>query len=276
MRECPESLKRALVDWVSNADHAPTPGETAKYVAAISDLDRREARDLIATMVAGGWIDYADRFGRTVLVPSSQQPIVISPRLVLLSEHAPRPPFMTPETALARLVRGRSFGDGHHPTTRLCLEALDRLFADPDFTSRARSAEALDIGAGTGVLSIAVLALGMAEATALDIDPWARHETLLNARLNGMGHRIRVSDVPLHTLERPFLLIIANLRWPTLKGMAGGIAEWLTPAGRLVISGIRPTEASRLGEEYGKWGMTMLEEYQREGWMAAILEKRTA
>jgi ribosomal protein L11 methyltransferase len=129
---------------------------------------------------------------------------------------------------------GMAFGTGLHPTTRLCLAAVEGL-AD---SGRLADATVLDVGCGSGILAIAALKLGAASAVGLDTDPIAIEATLANARRNGLARRIRARQGSLASGDGPFDVVLANLIAGLLVALAAGLHDELKPGGTLLASGI--------------------------------------
>ena len=127
---------------------------------------------------------------------------------------------------------GMAFGTGLHPTTRLCLEALEALAA------RGPLGRALDVGCGSGILSIAAVRLGATRALGVDIDPIAVEATIANARHNRVGRRVRAHEGTLPSDEGPFDVVLANLIAGALIEHAANLADELVPNGTLIASGI--------------------------------------
>jgi ribosomal protein L11 methyltransferase len=143
---------------------------------------------------------------------------------------------------------GMAFGTGLHPTTRLCLEALEAR------ADRGPLGRALDVGCGSGILSIAAVKLGATRALGVDIDPIAIEATLANARHNRVGKRVRARDGTIPSGEGPFDLVLANLIAGLLVEHAATLAAELTPGGTLIASGIfidREPEVRRALEAAG-------------------------
>ncbi|MCH8994169.1 MAG: 50S ribosomal protein L11 methyltransferase [Chloroflexi bacterium] len=132
---------------------------------------------------------------------------------------------------------GQAFGTGQHPTTRLCLEALEeRLQA---------GATVLDVGAGSGILSLAAALLGAAHVDALDIDPAAVHATEENAARNGVQGLVRVGRGSLGEAwpfpEPPagrYDLVLANLSSRIVQELARPLLAALRPDGVALVSGL--------------------------------------
>ena len=151
---------------------------------------------------------------------------------------------------------GMAFGTGLHPTTRLCLQALEDLAdrrwqadpvpVEPDATPArletapdARPAPTvLDVGCGSGILAVAALRLGAASVLGVDTDPIAVESTLANARRNRVLRRLRVRAGSLPSGAPPHGVVVANLIASLLVRLAGELADELRPGGTLIASGI--------------------------------------
>ena len=128
------------------------------------------------------------------------------------------------------LEAGGAFGSGSHPSTRLCLAALEPLAPQADTV--------LDVGCGTGVLGAAALLLGAGSLTAVDVDPEARRVTRSVLDRNGLADRAEVSDQPLARVEGTFDLVLANLLIPVVESLGAELAARVAPGGALVVGGI--------------------------------------
>ncbi|GAB4283102.1 MAG: hypothetical protein Kow0092_38000 [Deferrisomatales bacterium] len=177
-----------------------------------------------------------------------------------------------PDLRVIRMDPGRAFGTGTHETTRLCVGLIDRVLAE------GPRGPFLDVGCGSGILSVAALLLGARRAVALDIDPLAAAATRENARANGVGDRIRVLCGDLRSVQGAYPLVAANILFPVLLGLAPALARCLapTPEARLVLSGVLALELDPLARAYRALG---LEEAGRETlgeWGALLCRPRTA
>jgi ribosomal protein L11 methyltransferase len=161
---------------------------------------------------------------------------------------------------------GEAFGTGHNATTALCLEALDRL------TRRRRFARVLDLGCGSGVLAIAAArVLPGARVLAVDNDPLATAIARENARLNGVGPRVRVLDASgfAHSRLRPagaFDLVLANLLPGPLIALAPAMRRALRPHGVAVLSGLLDHQAREVAATYRAAGFRLLARTRRASW----------
>jgi len=132
------------------------------------------------------------------------------------------------------------FGTGHHASTRLVLDWLQRVKID--------GLAVLDVGTGSGVLAIAALELGAAVSVAIDVDPDALASARENAELNGVSSRIEIRELNLSaaaaTLGRRFDVILANLTGGLLSRDAGAFRALAAPGapyrGPVISSGISP------------------------------------
>jgi ribosomal protein L11 methyltransferase len=139
-----------------------------------------------------------------------------------------------PDDVVLALDPGMAFGTGLHPTTRLCLAALEAV-ADRGALDGAR---VLDVGCGSGILAIAAVRLGAQSALGVDTDPIATEATTANARRNRLVRRIHARDGTLPSGEPPFDVVLANLIAGVLVPLAPALHDELRPGGTLVASGI--------------------------------------
>jgi ribosomal protein L11 methyltransferase len=173
--------------------------------------------------------------------------------------------------AAIEIEAGEAYGTGHNATTALCLEAVDRL------TRRRSFAHVLDLGCGSGVLAIAAArVLPGTNVLAVDNDPVATAIARANARLNGVGRRVRVLDASgfSHPLLRPagaFDLVLANLLPSPLIALCHSMRRALRPGGIAVLSGLLDHQAREVGTGYCAAGFRMLARNRRAGWTALTL-----
>ncbi|GAB3515791.1 50S ribosomal protein L11 methyltransferase [Pseudoxanthomonas daejeonensis] len=152
------------------------------------------------------------------------------------------------DAAVVRLDPGLAFGSGTHPTTALCLRWLDRLAGD----GLLRDARVLDFGCGSGILALAALKLGAAQAVGVDNDPQALLASLDNTRRNDVGERFAVylpQDEPAAT----YPVVVANILAVALDALAEVLAARVAPGGRIALSGILRGQEPELLQRYATW-----------------------
>jgi ribosomal protein L11 methyltransferase len=161
---------------------------------------------------------------------------------------------------------GMAFGTGLHPTTRLCLAALEDLAADGGL----EGAHVLDVGSGSGILGIAAALLGAAEVTAVDTDPIAVEMTAKNAELNGLADRVvaRQGSVPLAEGTQQFELVVANLVASLLVDLAEPLAQSVRAGGRLLASGVFHDRESDVANAFEAVGLHLVGRRAEGDWVA--------
>jgi ribosomal protein L11 methyltransferase len=167
-----------------------------------------------------------------------------------------------------RMIDGPAFGTGLHPTTALCLEALDdELSAWPPDQPKC----VLDVGTGSGVLALAALASGVPSVVAVDIDADAVRVAAENARLNGLSSRLLLVHGGPESLSGFWPLVLANVLSAPLMDMAPILVRRVGRSGRLVLSGIRSSLAADVEQAYRHVGMRLVRSQARDGWTALTL-----
>ena len=163
---------------------------------------------------------------------------------------------------------GLTFGTGSHATTRLCLTALEEAVHGGETV--------LDLGCGSGILSIAALRLGAASAKAVDIDEKCLTVAYENAALNGIGkdrYTVLVGDVLSDGALRAQLgggydVVVANIVADVIIGLAPMVRQFLKPGGLFLCSGIIDTRADEVAEALRQNGWTIEATRSGEGWFS--------
>ncbi len=130
---------------------------------------------------------------------------------------------------------GMAFGTGQHPSTRMCLEALEEILLKDRSVKDWR---VLDVGTGTGILGIASAKLGAERVVCVDIDRQAAEISRENVRINQVEDRVEIVNRDVTSLNAQFSLIIANLTAKLLIGLRAHLVSLLADGGYLVLSGI--------------------------------------
>jgi ribosomal protein L11 methyltransferase len=165
--------------------------------------------------IADTWRDYA---GPTWI----DDDLVICPAWV---------PFVAADgVTVLRIEPGATFGLGDHPTTILSMRAIR--------AAVLVGSTVLDVGCGSGVLSVGACVLGATRATAIDIAPASVAVTRTNAETNGVADRVDVSTTPIAQVVGQFDVVVANILAPTLIALADDLLRVVAPAGVLIISGV--------------------------------------
>ncbi len=176
-----------------------------------------------------------------------------------------------PGRRVLALDPGMAFGTGTHQTTRMCLEYVDQWAKEGD--------AALDLGCGSGILSIAALLLGAKNALAVDIDPIAENIAYENAALNGIGkdrYAVLIGDVLTdRALQQRisvgrYELITANIVASVIVRLAPFAAGLLAPGGRFIASGIISARLDEVLAALQAAGMAVLEVNSDGDWRAIL------
>lgn len=157
------------------------------------------------------------------------------------------------------------FGTGHHATTRLCLEALQRV----DVSGRT----VLDVGTGSGILAIAADRLGAAHVTGIDVDPDAIQAARENLDHNPDVDRVQfdVRDLSAHPLPQADV-VTANLTGAMLVGSVSVLSAAVRPGGSLILSGILAEEREHVLDAFGRDSIAW-EKHDGE-WIGFVVTKR--
>ncbi len=162
---------------------------------------------------------------------------------------------------------GLAFGSGSHPTTRLCLETLEKYVNE--------SSRVLDIGCGSGILSIASLLLGAESALGVDIDELAVKTANENARDNGFGEDrfVAVQGDLDDKVDGKFNLIVANIVADIIIQFNSSVGKYLTDDGIYITGGIIEAREDEVVYSFMTNGFEILERYESDGWLVFALKK---
>ena len=163
------------------------------------------------------------------------------------------------------LADGPAFGTGLHPTTALCLEALEEIVDDvhPD--------SMLDVGTGSGVLALAALQHGVPRALALDVDDESLRAAADNACVNGLDARLQLARGGPETVTGAWPLVVANILAAPLIEMAPALVRRVGHQGQLVLSGISQSVEPDVTRAYVRAGMRRVRATSRGGWVCLVL-----
>ena len=196
------------------------------------------------------------------------KPMEIGDRLIVIPEWESTG---VPEGRVAlRLNPGLTFGTGSHATTRLCLTALEKHITGGQTV--------LDLGCGSGILSIAALLLGADHAVACDIDEKCMGVAYENAALNGVGrdrYTVRWGDVVTDQALRqelggPYDVVVANIVADVIKALASTVRPLVKEGGIFLCSGIIDDRAEEVAQCLRDNGWTIAETRSSEGWFSYL------
>lgn len=248
----------AVIDLVSSLLwDAGTTGIAEDGARLLAGFDDRASARAAAERAAAGWPVVIEAV-EPVRWTGSDQPATVP---------VGRP--TGPSTDL-RIVAGRAFGHGSHPTTALALELL---------TSVAGPGRAvLDVGTGTGVLALAAATLGADPVVGIDIDPEAVAVAAANARANGVD--VTISTTPIEGASdliggRRFDVVVANVLLPTQRRLARAMSAALAPGGTLITTGYLTTDGDEIRrlhddalDQAGHGPVPAIDTTGRDGWLA--------
>ena len=171
-----------------------------------------------------------------------------------------------PEETVMKIDPGMAFGTGAHETTRLCLKALTKL--------ELQGKTLLDVGCGSGILSIGGVLLGADRAFGCDIDQLAVEVARRNAALNGLEDKTAYAAGDLLTVvEGQYPVVVANIVADVIKMLLQDLHTVLMEGGTFIASGIIDTRKEELLEAITAAGLTVLEVEEERGWVAITARK---
>ena len=163
---------------------------------------------------------------------------------------------------------GVSFGTGTHETTRLCLGAIER------HMDGCRTF--LDVGCGSGILSVAALLLGAERAEAVDIDPLAVKMAKLNGELNGFAEpKYTVLEGNLtDKVHGTFDVVAANIVADAILLLSKDIKQFMNPGALYITSGIIDLREAEVLDAFDRFGFEVLERYEEGGWLCFVTKAK--
>ena len=193
--------------------------------------------------------------------PVGQRLLILPAWLELPPEHADR--------QVIRMDPGSAFGTGSHPTTRLCLEAIEEL--SDERGGSLGSIRVADLGCGSGILGIAALLEGASSVAAADTDSLAVRATRDNAVVSGFEEQFQVDLGSIERLAellegRPADLLLCNILAPVIEALCPAFDTVLAPGGLGLLSGLLVSQAPRLQEVLAEQGWSAELTAQQSQW----------
>jgi ribosomal protein L11 methyltransferase len=170
------------------------------------------------------------------------------------------------------IVAATAFGSGEHDTTRLCLEALQEL------ARQRRVRRPLDVGCGSGILSLAAALLWRVPVLGSDLDPESVRVARDNARLNRLRSLVTIVGgngygAPAIRRRAPFDLIVANILARPLCRLAPDLARHLEPGGVAILSGLLIEQEAQVAAAHRAQGLALVGRRRSRAWSALILRR---
>lgn len=192
----------------------------------------------------------------------SFSPVDIDNKIVIRAAHHPAPA----DAVIDIIVKpSMSFGSGHHHTTRMMCRAIHSL--NP-------SGRVLDVGCGTGVLSIAAIKCGVEHADAVDIDPWSTASAEEAAQLNGIAEQISVLLGTVEVVEgRKYDMVLANINRNIILNDIDRYVEALNEGGKLLLSGFLVEDIADITTAASERGLCPIAQSEEEGWVCLVFKK---
>jgi ribosomal protein L11 methyltransferase len=245
-----------------------TPGWERSRVVALLDEDT-DPDILLAACAPLAGLDGIPSHTREIvaeqnwvqLTQAQFDPIRVSERLWIVPSWHEAP---DPTAIVLVLDPGMAFGTGSHPTTRLCLEWLERTVTP--------GVSILDYGCGSGILAIAAAKLGASDVLGVDIDLQAVGAATDNAKRNEVNARFADSA---KGIPGQFDIVVANILSNPLKALAPAICSHVRPGGQLALSGILAEQAEELIAIYAPY-LPLSVADTRDGWVCLFGQKGTA
>jgi len=199
------------------------------------------------------------------------KPILIGQRVLILPAWMESP---DPNRIAIKIDPGMAFGTGTHPTTQLCLELMEKVFIEDEMS------KVIDVGCGSGILSIAAIKLGASKVLGVDIDEESVRNARENADTNEVGDELFLGEGSVQEiLEGKFEfkkapLVVANILAPVLiRLFDAGMADLIDGNGTIVLSGILQEQEQNVIEAGQAQGLRMNERIQMGDWVALTMSK---
>lgn len=194
------------------------------------------------------------------------KPVSVSERMTIKpvwEEYEPK----RPDEIIIEMDPGMAFGTGTHPTTILCLRALEKYLQPDD--------RVYDVGTGTAILSIAAVKLGAAHVLAMDLDEVAVRSAQANTELNGVHERITVrQNNLLDGVDEQVDVVVANILAEVIVRFTDDVYRVLKPGGVFIASGIIAAREADVKAAMEKSGLALVETIFIDDWVAIVAKKR--
>lgn len=191
----------------------------------------------------------------------------ITPRLVI------KPPWKKYPGGKGEVVieidPGMAFGTGTHPSTQMCLHALEKMI-----TSFPRRPSVLDVGTGSGILAIAARILGAKRVLGIDTDSLAVASARKNSAKNKVAGGLDFRLGSLDGMRRVFDIVVANLLPQELLNLAPSLSRRISPKGVLILSGFLRGQKKEMASAFAEQGWEFLQSRESKGWVCFVLGRK--
>jgi len=251
--------------WVSLKAYFPQDGKeksilhtVRQYLKSLQKINPEISRAQmdIASIPEQDWGENWKRFFR---------PVQVTSRFVV------KPPWskirLKGEQISIDIIPGMAFGTGTHATTILCIQALEKRL-------KKRGLSVLDVGTGSGILSIVAAKLGAKEVWGIDIDGVAVENARENVKMNHVLDTVKIRKGNMGDLRRKFNVVVANIDLRSLRRMRKPLLNRLENQGFLILSGILEDEKERLHRHFMETGLLQREKDTQVGEWVCLTFKR--
>jgi ribosomal protein L11 methyltransferase len=267
-----ELIQKEIMQIVAASPVRILPQYLEKTISDTYSLEKTRARQIMKDLIERGELEYTYEFGSTYLVQSFNKPVRISTHVVIKPAGYSYQPAQ--DDVVIQIKPGAAFGGGRHPTTRLSVKAIEYVIKQERPNWMNQRCSVLDIGTGSGILAMAAVCLGVNKGLGLDIDPCAVSEAADNIAVNKLENRIIISDREIDTVDQVFSMVVANLRYPSLKYYYPQILKLTDTNGWVVLSGFRPQERGNLMDLYTSRHFKCTWTADELDWSAAALKSQ--
>jgi ribosomal protein L11 methyltransferase len=211
--------------------------------------------------------NWAER-SQAAVTPIRVGRVIVTPPWAVQAQPSPNRQIATsPDSVEIIILPSMGFGTGHHASTRLCLDQLQRV--------RLEGRSVIDVGTGSGVLAIAAVRLGAAQSLGIDYDPDALVSAEDNVVSNGAADRVRMRAVDLtrDAAIGSHDVLLGNLTGAMLTRHAARLVSEVVPGGVLITSGFQTHERDGVVAAFATAGAMLLSEAQEDTWVAATFRR---
>lgn len=239
--------------------------ESLWHLGQIRPLPAPQFRTVAEEQWADAWKEHfhVTRIGRRFVLKPSWREYTPSPLALL-------PGGEGNAEVVIELDPGQAFGTGLHPTTQMCLQAIEEHLHPGDTV--------LDLGTGSGILAIAAAKLGASQVLALDIDPVAVQAAQANIDANGVGQVVTVAQGSLLELfniqHSAFNVVLVNILAKIIVELCDqGLGQVVAPGGRAVFAGLIDTQEAEVRAALARAGLGAIQRMQEKDWVGLVCRR---